>query len=187
MGNRGTGINPISYTGAVRITIKDSGGKTSEKWLYNSGTPALGTIICKSLIRGKTGNVGNDLKPFKINFIARGENGVGTSLISGTVQIESAVSGTFDELPASLQSSTMNIIGFVKFTANIRSDAVLVISDPPGLQLVIQDMHGTTLAYIEDSVGDDTLLEAYSALRNQEVKIDWYMLIVNSSVGETNE
>lgn len=184
MGSTGTGINPISYDGIVKITTKDKNGNKKVSWSHNAGTEALGALICKSLIRGKTGVVGDDLKPFKVNFIARGEKGVGTSLISNTVQIESAVTGNADSLPAHLKIAFPSVIGFVKFSATIESDSVLIVSDPPSLQLVMQDKHGTTLAYIEDSYGDSTLLDAYLALKNQEVNIDWYMLIINSNIGE---
>lgn len=176
MGDRGQGVSFLSYRGLVKIRIKDKKGKERSYWVQNSGTTALGTLICKSLIRGVTGNITDDLKPYRINLIARGDKGIGTTLLSRIVPINGAVYGLPEELPSQLQKS--NILGFVRFTAAITSDAVLVLNNPPGIQLVIQDQRGTPLAFIEDT--DGTLSAMYDALKSQESIIDWFMLIVNA-------
>ena len=173
---RGQGINSLSYQGLVRITTKDNKGRKRVSWVYNSGTRALGLLICKSLIRGITGVVADDLKPYKINLIARGNEGIGTTLLSRISPISGAVYGSQEELPAELQSN--NILGFVRFTSTIMSDSVIFLTNPPGLQLVIQDQRGTSLAFIDDI--DGTLATMYEALRSQQAIIDWFMLIINT-------
>ena len=185
MGTKQLGINHLSYDGIVRITTIDRDGRTKQRWKYNSGTPALGLIICKSLIRGNVGKVREDLKPYKINFIAKGDKGIGTSLITGAAPIIESISGSRDNLPRKIQNESDNIIGFIKLTSEISPSDALVLDDVEGLQLVVQDKHGTPLAYIEDD--DGILFEAYSALRNQSVRIDWYLLIMNSDTEDLHE
>lgn len=185
MGLKQLGINHLSYNGIVKIAIKDNKGRTKENWKYNSGTPALGLLICKSLIRGSVGKVKEDLKPYKIDFIARGDKGIGTSLITGSVQITNSISGSYDSLPSKIQNEAIDAIGFVKLSSEISPSDAIILDNPRGLQLVIQDKHGTPLAYIDDE--DGIISEAYSALRNQSVKIDWYLLVMNSGMEDAHE
>lgn len=173
-------INYMSYRGCVRITIKDKKNKTRTLWLHNTGTPALGQIICKSLVKGETGTLTDDRKPYKVNIIARGNKGVGTPLLARIAPITGGIYGPAEELPALLQAENEDILGFTKFTATIVKDSVLVLINPTGLQLVLQDQHNNVLAYIDDDQ-DHSLETMYDALRTQEVVIDWFLIIVNVS------
>ncbi len=180
MGIRQLGINHLSYDGIVSIEIKDKKNRSKITWVHNNGTPALGTVICKSLIRGNVGNVKDDVKPYKINIIAKGDKGIGTSLITSSTQITGFISGVYEDLPQKLRNESNNVIAFTRFTSEISPENTLILENPERLQLVIQDKHGTPLAYIEDDSAG-TISEMYSALKNQSVKIDWYLLIKNGS------
>ncbi len=179
---KGRGTNYIGYQGYVVIsTIDKSGHKVKRFNAYNSGTPKLGEIISRSLLRGSQYTVQDTEKPYSLGFLTKAEKGVGQRITNQTVPFSGIVFGDAVELPPELQAD--RVIGQLKLTAILTRSSVNLGLSTSNMELTINDARGNVLAYIDDvdisELGESILANVYSALKVQDVLIEWYMLILN--------
>ena len=181
--DRGRGINFLGYQGYVAISTIDKNGRKIKTFnSYNKGTPLLGNIICRSLLRDPLWTVSNSEKQYRIGLLNKAENGFGTNLLTKAIPFSGIVFGDAVNLPNELQND--RIIGQLKLTAILTRDAVNVGLNASKMELTINDQSGNVLAYIDDADisddGESVLKNIYNALTVQDVLVEWYMLILNN-------
>lgn len=183
LNDHGRGTTYFGYQGYVSIsTIDKSRHKIKQFTSYNKGTPKLGEIITRSLLRDSAYTVSNSEKPYKIGLLNKADKGVGINMLTKTIPFTGIVFGEAVTLPKELDSD--RVIGKLKLTAIITKDAVNVGFNANNMELTINDQMGNVLAYLKDSDisdnGESVLKSVYDALKVQDVLIEWYMLIVNN-------
>lgn len=166
------GVVSLGYAGYITANIIKDNIKIS---MHNRGTQALGTFLTKALVCNfNAENIDKKEAPLFVDIYSGDE-----SILKHPVYL---TGGTYGEATGVLPSGGTTVIGACKFTTVIQAQD-LKTSDKD-TELFIKLCNNTAkkdvLATIPDNTAGDLKI-IVTALKSQDVVIEWVMLIINPS------